>query len=76
MVVMAVWASPNHSAQMFLQEPEREVHRMRAKADQLASQQSTLEITLCDLSKVAMLWTCKLADIREAHNCITFFLFA
>lgn len=52
-----------------MKEPEREVHRMREEAERIRNQQSSLEITLCDLSKVAMLWQCKLADIREAQNC-------
>ena len=49
------------------QEPEREVHRLGCQLEQLRCQKSNLEISLCDLAKVAVLWSCKLAEIREAQ---------
>lgn len=50
------------------QEPEREVHRLGCQLEQLRCQKSNLEISLCDMAKVAVLWSCKLAEIREAQN--------
>jgi hypothetical protein len=50
------------------QEPERKVHRVREEILQLRAQKSNLEISLCDLNKVIVLWTGKLADIREAQS--------
>jgi hypothetical protein len=50
------------------QEPERKVHRVREEILQLRSQKSNLEISICDLNKVIVLWTGKLADIREAQS--------
>ncbi|KAI9562849.1 hypothetical protein GHT06_010304 [Daphnia sinensis] len=54
--------------QIHLEEPERKVHRVREEIVQLRSQKSNLEINLCDLNKVMVLWTGKLADIREAQS--------
>ena len=44
------------------------MHRVREEINQLRSQKSNLEISLCDLNKVMVLWTAKLADIREAQS--------
>lgn len=44
------------------------MHRMREEIEQLRSSKSQMELNICDLSKVAMLWTGKLADIREAQS--------
>lgn len=57
-----------HGGQQKKQEPERKVHRVREEIVQLRSQKSNLEINLCDLNKVMLLWTGKLADIREAQS--------
>ncbi|XP_046449237.1 coiled-coil domain-containing protein 40-like [Daphnia pulex] len=57
-----------HQWQLHLEEPERKVHRVREEILQLRAQKSNLEISLCDLNKVIVLWTGKLADIREAQS--------
>ena len=41
--------------------------RLRDELETLTVQKSVLEMNLCDLSKMAMLWTCKLQEMKEAQ---------
>ena len=43
---------------------------MRQEIESQREQKCNLEISLCNLSKLAMLWTGKLNDIREAQSYI------
>lgn len=52
------------------QEPERKVERLRQEIESQREQKCNLEISLCNLNKLAMLWTGKLNDIREAQSYI------